>query len=38
MLGRLFSKDKTDESGEVDTSAEVGVFKGLISVSKKSET
>jgi hypothetical protein len=37
MLSGLFSKAKTDESGEVDTSAEVGLFKGLICVTKKSE-
>jgi len=37
MLGGLFSKVKTDESGEVDTSTDVGLFKGLISVTKKSE-
>ena len=37
MLGGLFSKAKTDESGEVDTSTDVGLFKGLISVTKKSE-
>jgi hypothetical protein len=37
MLGGLFSKAKTDESGEVDTSVSVGLFKGLISVTKKSE-
>jgi hypothetical protein len=37
MLGGLFSKAKTDESGEVDTSVSVGLFKGLITVTKKSE-
>jgi len=37
LLGGLFSKAKTDESGEVDTSETVGLFKGLISVTKKSE-
>lgn len=37
LLGGLFSKAKTDESGEVDTSETVGLFKGLITVTKKSE-
>lgn len=30
---RLFSKVKLDDSGEVDTEKEVGLFKGLVTVS-----
>lgn len=37
LLGGLFSKSKTDESGEVDTTETVGLFKGLITVTKRSE-
>lgn len=33
----MFSKPKTDETGEVSTLKEVGQFKGLINVVNKDE-
>jgi len=35
LFGGMFSNAKKDESGELDTTAAMGTFKGLISVTRK---